>query len=144
MISLHIDNQSYSKKPEDKEIAKISKRITNNIYKTDNLKEVANIISNKGCSWCPSIFSGSRTIDNCVSTQLIALDFDEGVTFDEVKQKAEKYMLPIAFAYETFSSVNISKFRVVFRLDKTITDIDENSLKDLCSKLLISVLFLIA
>ena len=92
MIALHIDNQSYSKKPEGKEIAKISKRITNNIYETDNLKEVADLISNKGCSWCPAIFSGARTIDTFVSTQLIALDFDEGVTFDEVKQKAEKYM----------------------------------------------------
>ena len=125
MISLHIDNQGYSKKPEGMEIAKISKRITNNIYETDNLKAVADLISNKGCSWCPAIFSGARTIDTFVSTQLIALDFDEGVTFDEVKQKAEKYMLPIAFAYETFSSINMSKFRVVFRLDKTITDISE-------------------
>ena len=38
MISLHIDNQSYSTKPEGMEIAKISKRITNNIYKTNNIK----------------------------------------------------------------------------------------------------------
>lgn len=125
MISLHIDKQSYSRKPEGKEIAIISKRITNNICETDNLYEVADLISNKGCTWCPSVFNGTRTIENFVCTNLIALDFDKNITFDEVSEKAERYMLPIAFAYETFSSINKNKFRVVFLLDKTINNINE-------------------
>ena len=91
MIKIHIDNQSYIHKPQKQEIAKISKRITSCVYATDNFKELADRISNKGHTWCPAVFDGTRNINNFVSTQLISLDFDDGITFNEVKIKSEKY-----------------------------------------------------
>ena len=105
MILTTLDKQGYSRKPEKKEIAKISKRIADCTCEVHDLKEFANLVANKGYTWCPTVFNGNRNIDNFVSIQLIALDFDGGVTFDEVKQKSEKYMIPILFAYETFSSI---------------------------------------
>jgi len=46
------------------------------------------------------------------------------VTFDEIKNRAEHYRLPILFAYKTFSyTEEHEKFRVIFALSDVITDV---------------------
>ena len=124
MILSTIDVMGYNQKPKNSEIGKISNRITAQIHQINNLKEFAERISNKGYTWCPAVFNGSRQIRNFVSTQFIALDFDGGVSFSSISERAKEYMLPILFAYETFSGVDMDKFRIVFVLDEIITDID--------------------
>lgn len=121
-MKILLDKTQYTKKPSGKDIGMISTRITNNIYSTKNIRKIADLIGNKGHTWCPATFNGRRAKDTFKEIQLIALDFDGGITFEEVTAKSEKYMIPILFAYETFSSVNKSKFRVVFMLEKVIYD----------------------
>ena len=57
---------------------------------------------------------------------MFALDFDNKdpnrrVSLEEVKARAKKYDLPILFAYDTFSSTDHDKFRVVFLNDVSIS-----------------------
>ena len=49
-------------------------------------------------------------------------DSNKKLAFDEVKERASQYELPILFAYDTMSSTNHDKFRVVFLNDASITD----------------------
>lgn len=56
---------------------------------------------------------------------MFALDFDNKaqdrrVSFEEVIARAKKYDLPILFAYDTFSSTDHDKFRMVFLNDVSI------------------------
>ena len=54
---------------------------------------------------------------------MIGLDFDNGVPFHIIQQKAEHYHLKMLFAYRTFSdTAEHEKFRVVFVLQHKITD----------------------
>ena len=80
--------------------------------------DMANEIGENGCSFAPAVFSGRRKQDNFKEQQLIALDFDDGTTFDSISKKAEKYGLSMLFAYKTFSwTVQKEKFRVVFAME---------------------------
>ena len=124
MILASIDTKGYNNKPRNNEIGKISTRIANNIYQISDLKGFAGLISAKVYTWCPAVFSGTRKISDFKSIQFIALDFDEGAVFEDIYKRSVKYMLSILFAYETFSSVDTNKFRVIFLLEEAITDID--------------------
>ncbi len=55
------------------------------------------------------------------------LDFDNGISFEEIRGQCEKIGLPISFAYHTFSSSEEKeKFRVVFVHDTLIEDTEIN------------------
>ena len=112
---------THDKKPSGKEIAKIS----NSLYKYEmEYKELAHKVGKCGCTFSPAIYDGKRKKDNYAGQQLIALDFDDGVSFAEIKERAELYMLPILFAYKTFSyTEEHEKFRVVFALSDIIFDL---------------------
>ena len=121
-VTLSVDTKKFIKKPDEKETSKISYRIAS--YPCyDKLEKLPRVVGDLGVSWCPGTFSeGKRRIVNFKSQQIFGLDFDNGITWEEVQSRASKYRLPIAFAYETFSSVNRSKFRVVLCNDIEITD----------------------
>jgi hypothetical protein len=114
-ISVSLDGTQYQVKPDKIEIAKISKRIAKRPVNL-SLEELASYVGNYGCSFCPAVFNnGERKSDAFNEMQIFALDFDSEVTFEMIRTRAEKYDLPIAFAYHTFSSTELSeRFRVVF------------------------------
>lgn len=114
------NNKRYNSKPTGAEIGKIS----NNLYtKCINYKELAYEVGEYGCTFSPAIYDGKRKKENYIEQQLIGLDFDNGVTFAEIKECAEHYKLPILFAYKTFSYIEEhEKFRVIFALTDAITD----------------------
>ena len=84
-MKILLDTIQYTKKPSGKDIGMISRRITNNIYSTKNVYKIADLIGNKGHTWCPAIFNEKRSKDTFKEIQLVALDFDGGISFDEVK-----------------------------------------------------------
>jgi hypothetical protein len=55
--------------------------------------------------------------------QWFVLDFDETLPLHEAYARIKKYELPILFVYETFSSVDYNRFRLVFLNDISVTDI---------------------
>ena len=114
-INVSLDETEYQAKPDKIEMAKISKRIAKRPVKL-SLEELASYVGNYGCSFCPAVFNnGVRKSDAFSEMQIFALDFDSEVTFEIIRTRAEKYDLPIAFAYHTFSSTDLSeRFRVAF------------------------------
>lgn len=113
-IRICLDSKGYKFKPQEKEIGDISKRISKKEYHLD-LETISLLIGEKGHTWTPATFyNGKRNNESFKSMQLFALDFDDGISLVDIKNRAKKYRIPIAFIYETFSSENASKFRVVF------------------------------
>ncbi|MSS11310.1 hypothetical protein FYJ38_22080 [Clostridium sp. WB02_MRS01] len=114
-VSVSLDGTQYQVKPDKIEMAKISIRIAKRPVNLP-LEELASYVGNYGCSFCPAVFNnGERKSDAFSEMQIFALDFDSKVTFEMIRTRAEKYDLPIAFAYHTFSSTELSeRFRVVF------------------------------
>lgn len=117
-ISFH--DTMHTTKPTGAEIGNIS----NHLVETQmDYKELAHAVGEAGCSFCPAVYHGKRRAENFKSQQLIGLDFDNGVPFHIIQQKAEHYHLKILFAYRTFSdTAEHEKFRIVFALQHKITD----------------------
>ena len=124
MIKLSLDNKTFSKKPTGDNVKFISNRIANEIENI-NIEDFANEVSfPKGRTWCPTVFRGGRRLnDNWVEQQVFALDFDNGISIEDCINRCKKYHIMPVFAYNTFSSVNNNKFRVVFVLNHICKDI---------------------
>jgi len=125
-IELSMDIMPYKSKPSGSEIGEISNRIAKRkttINTPNEIKEIVKLISRQGYTFCPATFrNGKRNQDNFKQMQLIALDFDSGISLNEVLDRSKEYNLPVLFAYETLTSVNQNKFRVVFQNDTPIID----------------------
>ena len=128
MCKVSYDRQPFLSKPTSEEAAGISRRIGNNVLQIGqtNTEDFVKSIAEKGHSFCPATFRhGTRKKDYYEQQQLFALDFDnkgagEKVSFEDVLKRAEKYDLPVLFAYDTFSSKEHDRFRVVFLNDISI------------------------
>ena len=114
MVNLRIDKYVYAHKPNKYEVAKISNRLSESDAKEISFDEFCTLVGEQGHSFCVADFNSKRNKENFKSQQVFALDFDNNVIYSEVSIRAESYGLPIALAYETFSSENENRFRVVF------------------------------
>ena len=114
MVNLRIDKYGYAYKPNRNEIAKISNRLSESYAKEVAFDKFCTLVGEQGHSFCVADFNGKRNKENFKSQQCFALDFDNNIKYSEVSIRAESYGLPIALAYETFSSENENRFRVVF------------------------------
>ena len=129
-IKISYDDQGYRVKPSGDEVGRISNKIARSARKFDRgeLKRVITKIGSEGCTFCPATFkNGKRNKDNFEQQQLFALDFDNKdpgrkVSFEDMKKRADQNELPILFAYDTLSSTDHNKFRVVFVNDVPIHD----------------------
>ena len=74
-----------------------------------NIKSFISLLATEGCTVSPSTYktsfeSVSRGKDNFLQQQLFVLDFPKGMTFEEIKQRADRYDLPVLCAYDTHSN----------------------------------------
>jgi len=125
MIKLSLDTVCWNRKPKGKpEIGAISLSIPKNIVKISIEDFAKNVVQPYGKSWSPTIFKdGIRSNDTFVSQQVFCLDIDEGIAFDDMLERCDKYNIIPAFVYTTFSSAyNNNKFRVVFVLEHNVED----------------------
>lgn len=128
-IKVSLDEEGFRDKPKDEAIGKISSRIGASIKEVSciNMKKFALIVGRGGYTFCPATFKdGKRSKDSFEQQQMFALDFDNKdssrrVSLEDVKARAKKYDLPLLFAYDTFSSTDHNKFRVVFLNDISVT-----------------------
>ncbi len=112
-ITLCIDEEQFLGKPLDKDAARINATIALKVTQV-TLKELADCINN-GQTFCPTVFDNQKkSQENFKFQQLFALDFDGGITVEEALERAKRYEITPAIIYETFSSVNFSKFRFLF------------------------------
>ena len=132
------DTRRYKSKPSQSDIYDLSLRIADNVIhrNRDNIESLAKMIGEEGCTFCPATFkssdgdfnSGRKRKENFEQQQLFAIDFDNKypnkiASFDDIKARADRYDLPLLFAYDTLSSENHNKFRAVFLNDNPITDV---------------------
>ncbi|MDE5771775.1 MAG: DEAD/DEAH box helicase family protein [Ruminococcus sp.] len=112
--------KQYKSKPSESEAAKISRNLSACRLTYDFL---AHRIGECGCTFAPAVFNGARKTENFSEQQLFAIDIDEKVTFEEIKKRADRYRLPVLFAYRSFSwTAEHEKFRMVFAMNRTVTD----------------------
>lgn len=120
-MKIRIDTIGYKKKP--KSFGSISTRLENTVAKEINFDYFCELVGNEGHAFCVADFIGNkRRTDDFKCQQVFGLDFDNNTNFNEIFKRAESNRLPIALAYETFSSVNMSRFRIVFRTAFPIFD----------------------
>lgn len=112
----------YTQKPQKKEIAQISREVTQN-YQEKEMEELAQLIGNEGYSFIPAFMKGERKQQNFQSMQWFVLDMDGGAGFQEISRCSAENNLQIAFAYHTFRSFeNKERFRVVYIHDVPVMD----------------------
>ena len=125
-ISISLDKTQYKEKPNNDDAKKLSLQIGRSpvcITAANDIYRFVEAVGKEGRTWSPATFSdGQRKINAFEQQQLFVLDFDGGITWQECFDRAEKYNLPILFAYDTFSSVSHDRFRVVFLNDTAISD----------------------
>lgn len=130
-IRVSLDGEGFQDKPSDEAtLRRINNRIGASIVElrpiSNDMKKFALVVGRGGYTFCPATFKdGKRSKDHFEQQQMFALDFDNKdpdrkVSLEDVKARAKKYDLPLLFAYDTFSSTDHDKFRVVFLNDVSI------------------------
>ncbi len=114
---------------DDINTSRICKDIAKHPYSL-TLKELADFI-NDGYTFCPCTFNGKhKKQDDIAQMQLFVLDFDgeKGndnrcrLSYDEALQRAKNYHIPVVISYETLSSVNWGRYRLIFLYNEPVTD----------------------
>ena len=85
------------------------------------------LVAPYGYTFCPAMcrpVTERGLIDkNWKSQQVFAIDIDQNLPFEDAKNRWERYGIPPAFAYTTFSDTDRTKYRIVFVMDSAVTDI---------------------
>lgn len=128
-MKIMLDKKSFTKKPQSLQIGAIQNRLANSLVET-TINELANYIIN-GNTFIPAEFNSiSKTVqqNEFVSKKIFAFDVDNDIeyidwcTFLDV---AICYDIKPCLIYKTFSYTdNKQKYRIIFELDETITDIN--------------------
>ena len=125
-IRISLDKKGYRSKPESCEAARINSRIGKYVEILDSPGKICSFVQDvgkNGYTFSPATFlNGSKKIDNFEQMQILVLDFDGGISYEAVKGRARQYGLPLLAAYETFSSQNNDRFRILFLNDTPITN----------------------
>lgn len=130
-IRVSLDREILCHKPQSKDAAAINSRIGSEVkafdLNSDGMRKFAESVGIDGHTFCTATFmDGKRGKENFEQQQIFALDFDNkdpatAVSLEEVKARANHYDLPILFAYDTLSSTEHDKFRVVFVNNVSVT-----------------------
>lgn len=121
-VKISIDKIASGSKPTNGSIVKTRERTAENWTEIE-LKLLADLNGNQGHTIIPAHLAGGMKAENCVEMQILALDFDSGCTFSEIKNKCDSMGLKITYAYHTFSSTDEKeKFRIIFVLEQPETD----------------------
>lgn len=125
MVNVMLDSKGFKRKPVGNEIASISNRIVKQEASLP-IDELALAIKD-GKTFAPATFKSmngtvKRNKECWYSQQVVALDFDEGMTLNEALEDTF-FKKNAAFIYTTFSHTESKhKFRVVFVLSELVTN----------------------
>lgn len=117
----------------------ISKTIGNNPREL-TLEEIAEAIKSGYTINSPIYRNGIRKKENIIEMQLFILDFDGKdscvLSYSDALKRAECYDLPVVISYETKSSVNLSRYRLIFMYNEPVCDI---RIMDIINRLLLHI-----
>ncbi|MET3659159.1 hypothetical protein [Sporosarcina psychrophila] len=122
-FSVMLDSKMYSSKPNSSGAVGINNRIKDGLMRV-TLEELADAIQS-GRTFMPGTLKEKngvlkRSKENWYSQQVVALDFDNGLTLKDALN--DEYIRSNAsFLYATFSHTEVAnKFRIVFVLDRVV------------------------
>ena len=125
--SITVDvTRTYTSKPSKESNGSINNALVTRVS-INTPTDLANLVANKNGArtWSPSVFEGGRSNANWRAASIVALDFDGGVTPQEVTDMLGVYNVVPSLIYATFSdSPELRKFRVVLFLDEEISNRD--------------------
>lgn len=101
-VRIHLSDRCYVKKPEKREYARINNEITKKVSEVD-IATFAREVGMNGRPFTPALFHDRRKKEDFAQEQVYALDFDDGITVGEFLSRAERYHVPPAFIYATYS-----------------------------------------
>ena len=144
MIKLCISNICLKNTPKSEiNISAVAKDIAKH-RETVSVHELGEIIS-EGYTFCPCTFTQPRKKKEFIEQmQLFVLDFDGPagthescpLKINDALIRAKKYNLPVVIAYETKSSVDYGRYRLVFKYNEPVFD---KRMMELINRLLLCV-----
>lgn len=135
-IVVHLDGQEFTKKPNDKTVARISNRIARRRVKI-SLKDFSHYVGEKGRSFTRALLDGKRKAECFQEQILFAVDIDDGLSYQEFMKRSEDYDILPFLVYDTLSSTaEKEKFRAVYLME---TVIETAKLAELFNVMLIKV-----
>lgn len=118
-----LDPINYRSKPDSSEVRKINNRIIRYPTEIDIVELSSQLVLPNAKTWIPAYLEGKRNNKSWKSQSIFALDFDSGITIEQVLDRLKEYRLGCTFAYATFSdSIEKPKFRVIWQLNDEISD----------------------
>ena len=121
-FKINYDPKRYYRKT-DVCMTSVNYNVKNNII-TVTLEEMAELVGDKGHAFTRALLEGGRKEENFVEQNFLVLDFDNGFTYPEFKERCKKYHLSYAFTYKTLSCSRTDfRFRAVFVMNQTITNV---------------------
>lgn len=122
MVKVHLDKQQHHVKPIDSQTLKTMHGRICKTVEDVSPKELATALSNGQTMVLGIMKDNTRKKANMIYQEVIALDFDEGSTLEEI-QKDDFIKSNASFIYTTFSHTEEkNKFRVVFILESKLTN----------------------
>lgn len=118
------DSTPRERKPLPNEVGRISQSM--NLVVETTIKEFADMME-AGYTWSAGIFEGNkRKNDNWLQQQILAFDFDNGITPNEIVDRLDVYGLTPNMIYTSFSDTpQHRKFRLILLLSEPLTDKEE-------------------
>ena len=122
MVRLHLDNKKHQVKPVDGFTLKsMHERICKTVSDVTP-QELAKSLAQGQTMVLGVMKDNKRKKTNMIYQELVALDFDEGITLEEI-QENDFIKSNASFVYTTFSHTeDKNKFRVVFILESKLTN----------------------
>jgi len=121
-FTVSLDATINAQKPTD-DVRRISARLKRTEVTLEDL--ATKLTQPYGYTFSAGVFTtdGIRNNKSWQSQQLFALDFDRGITLDEVIERATRFDIKPVFAYTSFSSSDEypNKFRVIWALNELAT-----------------------
>ena len=74
--------------------------------------------------WCPSVFTKTRDEEYFKSADFVALDFDGGITIEEVESRVSEAGYAALCVPSTSHTPEFHKFRLIFPLSRSITKLE--------------------
>lgn len=111
-----------SKEDKGKEARFTSKPYLPELVEFETHEELIDIICNH--AWSPSIFEEYRRQDGFISTDLMVLDIDQGMTIEEAEKVVHRLDIIALCVPSTSHSDDAHRFRLIFPLSKVITKVD--------------------
>jgi hypothetical protein len=123
LVTFH--NEPVDSKPPKSKIGYISNRLTTQTGWTMN--EILTYTTKPySYTWCPSVYDGYRSNSNWKGQRIFVLDFDSGVTPEDIINRFKVFDITPNIMYYSFSDTpQLRKFRLILILDRMLLDSEQ-------------------